>query len=193
MNAMPAKTRPDIRFLALAGAAAMASCAPMPAPTRVPVSTARRGEGSVDSRLFQEVNAYRRSHGAKELQRHAGLDHLARQHSEYLRQHRGSFTISGKNVSHIGFDGRYVAARERFQMYNVSENVAAAYHAGTNPVPLLLGLWIASKDHHANMINAWTHTGVGVVIDTDGTAFATEIFATQYLSQTATRRRFNQF
>ena len=104
----------------------------------MPVSATLRPESSVTGGVLQEVNSYRREHGASDLERHAGLDRLAQEHSEYLMAHRGTFSLSGKNVSHIGFEGRTLIARERFQMESVSENVAAASHLGKNPAPELV-------------------------------------------------------
>ena len=148
---------------------------------------------SLSGQVLQEVNSYRRSHGASELQRHSGLDRLAQEHSEYLRRNRGSFTLHGKNVSHIGFDGRALLARERYQMQNVSENVAAANYSGTSAASALVKLWAGSKGHESNMRSTWTHTGIGVVVDSDGTVFATELFATQSYSQLANHHRFSGF
>ena len=187
------KTHPSTRLLAVICFGALASCATPPAPTRMPVSASLRPQPSVSNRLFQEINAYRRSRGARELQRHAGLDRLAQQHCEYLRQHRGQFSIYGTNVSHLGFDGRALIARERYQMQSVSENVAAARKPGADPAPLLIDLWKNSKDHHQNMIDDWTHTGIAVVVDSDGMAFATQIFSTLGNFQMSARERFNRF
>lgn len=159
----------------------------------MPVSASLRPDTSLSSRLHQEVNSYRRSQGARELQRHAGLDRLAQQHCEYLRQHRGSFTLSGKNVSHFGFEGRALIARERYQMENISENVAAANHPGKDPAPVLVSLWKGSKDHHKNMVDDWTCTGIGVAVDSDGMVFATQLFSTVSMSQMSVRERFNRF
>lgn len=187
------KTQPPKLIFAAIGALALASCTNPPSPTKISVSAPLRPDTSVSGRLFQEINAYRRSSGAKDLQRHSGLDRLAQEHSEYLRKNRGTFTLSGRNVSHIGFEGRALIARERYQMENVSENVAAASHPGTNPAPIIINLWKGSKDHHKNMIDSWTHSGIGVAVDSDGMVFATQLFATVSQSQMSTRDRFNRF
>ena len=187
------KTEPYTRILAVVCAGALASCANSPESTKMPVSASIRPDSSVTSRLFQEVNSYRRSQGAKDLQRHAGLDRLAQEHCEYLRKNRGTFKLSGQNVSHIGFDGRALVARQRYQMENVSENVAAANHPGSNMTSVLMSLWKGSKDHHKNMLDDWTQTGIGVVVDSDGMVFATEIFSTVSNSQMSVRERFNRF
>jgi hypothetical protein len=43
------------------------------------------------------------------------------------------------------------------------------------------------------MTESWTHSGVGVVVDSDGMVFATQIFATKNQSQLAMRERMNNF
>lgn len=183
------------RVIAVLGAVALASCSHQPPPEtqKIPVSATLRPDRSVSGRVFDEVNAYRSSQGARPLQRHAGLDRLAQQHCEYLRKHRGTFELSGRNVSHFGFEGRCLAARQMYQMENISENVAAANHPGGAPAKVLVGLWKGSKDHHKNMLDDWTHSGIGVVIDSDGTVFSTQLFSTVSYSQMMTRERFNRF
>ncbi|MEO5913521.1 MAG: CAP domain-containing protein [Luteolibacter sp.] len=159
----------------------------------MPVSASLHPDSSLSGQVFQEVNSYRRSHGASDLERHTGLDRLAQEHCEYLRTHRGQFGIYGKNVSHVGFEGRTLIARERYQMQSVSENVAAANHPGKGAAATLVKLWSESKDHEYNMRSEWTHTGIGVVVDSDGMVFSTQIFATVSNFQMTTRNRFNSF
>jgi uncharacterized protein YkwD len=187
------KTYPYLKVIAIACVGALASCATQPLPTKIPMSASLRPDSSLSGRVFTEVNSYRRSHGVQNLQRHPGLDRLAHEHCEYLRQHRGSFGLYGKNVSHFGFEGRALLARERYQMMNVSENVAASTHAGGSPAQTMVKLWSQSKDHEHNMRSTWTHTGVGAVMDSDGTVISTQLFATVSYSQLATRDRFNRF
>jgi len=186
-------TRLFTHLLTVILAGVLASCADTATPTRGPVATAPRPDNSLNTQLSQAVNAYRRSQGGAELRRHAGLDQLARKHSEYLREHRGSFSLEGKNVSHMGFEGRTLVAREIYHMSNISENVVAANHAGANPTAAILALMKGNKVQQKSMVDSWTHLGAGVVVDSDGTAFATLLFATQSMSQMATRQRFNQF
>ena len=183
------------RLIAVLGALVLASCSHQPTPEtqKTPVSSTLRQDRSLSSRVFDEVNAYRSSQGTRPLLRHSGLDRLAQQHCEYLRKHRGSFELSGRNVSHFGFEGRCLAARQLYQMENVSENVAAANHPGSEPAPVLVGLWKGSKDHNKNMLDDWTHSGIGVVVDSDGTVFSTQLFSTVSYSQMMTRERFNRF
>ena len=158
---------------------------------KVPVSA--RPDNSAAGQLFEALNAYRRGNGDAELKRHAGLDQLARKHCEYLREHHGSFSLEGKNVSHIGFEGRTLVAREMYNMPNVSENVAAANHGGSNPASSLMTLMKGDKVQQKNMLDTWTHVGVGVVTDPDGTAFATLLFGMQSELLISPRQRFNRF
>ncbi|MEN9974633.1 MAG: hypothetical protein RLZZ282_639 [Verrucomicrobiota bacterium] len=187
------KIHPYVKMLALVGSCALVSCATQPQTAKVPVSKLLGPSTSLTTQVFQRVNDYRRTKGTTQLQRHSGLDGLAQQHCEYLRQHRGSFSLSGKNVSHIGFDGRALAAQRLYRIENLSENVAALDKPGSQPAPALIRAWIGSKDHHKNMLENWTHAGVGLVVDSDGMVFATALFATVSYSQSTERDRFNRF
>jgi uncharacterized protein YkwD len=187
------KTYPYLKVIAVACVGALASCATQPEVTKMPMSASYRPDSSLSGRILTEVNSYRRNHGASDLQRHAGLERLAQQHCEYLLQHKGEFGLYGKHVSHYGFEGRAVAAREYFQMRSVSENVVAAFNPGSNPAPVLVKLWSQSKDHDHNMRSSWTHTGIGVVVASDGTVYSTQLFGNMSNSLLSTRERFNRF
>jgi len=188
------KINTPLKLLIAASIAILSSCASQPPlTTKIPVSTSLRPGASKSDKILAAVNDYRSSHGAAQLQRHPGLDRLAQQHCEYLRKNRGTFQLYGKNVSHYGFDGRAALARERYQMSYVSENVAAASYNGSNPGPLMVKLWSESKGHEQNMRGSWTHTGIGVVVDSDGTVFTTQLFSTVSMSLRSSRERFNRF
>jgi uncharacterized protein YkwD len=182
-----------MKVMMVAGMGALASCAPQPVTQKVSVSTSLRPDSSLNGRIFQEVNQYRNSCGKAAVQRHSGLDRLAQKHCEYLRQNRGKFGLYGKNVSHFGFEGRAVMAREAYSMASVGENVASTRGQGGDVSNALVKLWISSKDHEYNMRAAWTHTGVGAVVDSDGTVFSTQIFATVSNHQMMMRQRFASF
>lgn len=197
------KTHPCTRLFGLLATAALASCSSSPESSRMPVSATirpdtgvsspARGDKSTSGRLFAAVNDYRLSRGAQPVERHAGLDRLAQKHCEYLRSHRGTFSLHGKNVSHVGFDERALAARKTLQMSRVSENVAAVNHPVSNVSAVIVELWKQSKNHHENMISDWTHSGMGVVVDSDGMVFATQIFATRNYSHMTMRDKMNSF
>ena len=147
-------------------------------PTRV-VFTAQHTESSLSQELFQRVNSYRSSRGAAPLTRHSGLDRLAQDHCEYLRQHRGTFSLYGKNVSHLGFETRARIASLYYHMDACSENVAFTMSrpTETQTVTALVSLWQHSENHeYAMSQKTWTDTGIGIVVDRDGAVFATQIF-----------------
>lgn len=185
---------PTLTPLAIIGLGILASCSAPSETSRTPV--AYRSDSSLSGIIHHDVNNLRIAHGGRALKQHAGLDKLARDHCEFLRQNRGTFSLYGKNVSHHGAEGRAVVAMKNLEMLSFSENVAwtmtGPNHAATSQA--LIKLWRASPKHRDTMLEKeWTDTGIGVVIDADGSVFATQIFATKNLSHMAMRERFNQF
>lgn len=156
----------------------LASCATRPPRIiKAPVVTA--GNSSLSRKLFQEVNTYRGSHGSPDIQRNATLDRLAQEHCEYLRRNRGTFSVHGKNVSHFGSETRSSIAIGNLQMLDYGENVASttSYGSDARTARALVILWQQSHGHEPVMRNpAWTDTGIGAVVDADGTVFATQVF-----------------
>lgn len=156
------------------------------------VFTARHTESSLSQELFQRVNSYRSNRGAPPLQRHAGLDRLAQDHCEYLRQHRGTFSLYGNNVSHMGFETRARIASLHYHMDACSENVAFTMSRPTEAqtATALVRLWQNSENHeYAMKQKAWTDTGIGTVVDRDGAVFATQIFGVASSSFLVERNR----
>ena len=127
---------------------ALVACS-APAPT-VRAQVARRGGSSpIATQLLHTVNDYRVRNGAAPLQSHPALERLAIEHSEYLRQHRGSFSIYGKNVSHFGSEARAFTAIQLLGMADYSENVAATHSQDSpaNTARVLVILWQRSQGH----------------------------------------------
>lgn len=176
-------TRLHRTFAATIGLAAgvlVSSCAP-PLDTRVVAVAASAREADLERRILEQVTVYRGTRGHAALRRNPALDQMARQHSEFLRSNRGKFQVHGPNVSHYGIEQRAFAAKQFLGMNQLGENVAAASQQGAATASYLVGLWAKSPTHEFNMCNSWTNTGVGVVIDTDGMVFATQVFASQSL------------
>ncbi len=182
----------QIAFCLLFPTLGLMSCV---APTKIKVS-ANSQDRLVASQIFDQVNTYRKSKGSGPLLGHPALNRMAEQHSEYMRGNRGKFNLNGKNVSHIGSEGRAVEAMRMHHFISFSENVAAAPKASSvsQSAANLVTLWIHSPDHEAAMRNPdYTHTGVGIVTDADGTIFATQLFGTLTDSPMNDRMRFNGF
>lgn len=165
------------RLLFLSAAAvSLGASASAVEPVLEPVVTVAISSGNVADGIHAKVNAYRKSIGKPALQRHAGLDKLARQHSEFMRRNRGKFSLSSTgNISHFGFEGRTLAARRGLGMSDISENIGTCGGAG-NAAGTLVEAWKKSRGHNLNLKGSWTQTGIGVVVDSDGTVFATQIF-----------------
>jgi uncharacterized protein YkwD len=182
----------QIVFCLLVPASGVMSCV---APTQVKVS-GNSPDRLLASQVFDQVNDYRKDKGSGPLLGHPALNRMAEQHSEYMRENRGKFNLDGKNVSHMGSEGRAVEAMRMYHFISFSENVAAAPKASSVPqsAATLVTLWIHSPDHEAAMRNPeYTHTGVGIVTDADGTIFATQLFGTLTNSPMNDRMRFNGF
>ena len=167
----------------------LASCASGPVTTAVPMS-ASSSEKSLTTRLLDDVNAYRASKGAKPLVRNPGLDRMAQEHCEFLRLNRGKFSIQGTNVSHDGFESRCLKARQLFNMPTMGENVAAMHSTSTSA---LVKAWANSPGHDFTMKAEWEQTGIGLLVDKDGTLFATQVFGTPTRSQMAFSDRLRSF
>jgi uncharacterized protein YkwD len=144
----------------------------------------------ISDQVHVSINNYRTSLEKKPLTRHAGLDQLASQHSRFLLLNSGNFSVHGKKVSHYGFENRVLIARRMYSMDTMGENVAAGRVGTSHPGDGLLKLWRNSKDHHKQLLEDWTHTGIGAVMGGDGTVYCTQLFATRNISRQQSRDRF---
>jgi uncharacterized protein YkwD len=167
----------------------LASCASGPAINKVPMS-ASSTDKSLSSRLLVDVNSYRASKGANPLVRNPGLDRMAQEHCEFLMVNRGKFKIQGTNVSHDGFEARCLRARQLYNMPTMGENVAAMHSTSTSA---LVKAWANSPGHDFTMKADWQQTGIGLLVDKDGTLFATQIFGSPTSSQMAFTDRLRNF
>lgn len=168
---------------------ALSSCAPQKIqPVVVPTKLSGSAKSASGESVFREVNSYRSAHGKKALVRHPGLDKLALEHSEFLRLNRGKFTVSGKNVSHEGFEGRTLIARMKYNMDGFHENVAAVPEGQS-----LVKAWVDSPGHERALRATWTYTGVGIVRDKDGMVFATQLFGNNALPNGRLHSGFGAF
>jgi uncharacterized protein YkwD len=167
-------TSPCTKLFALALIGALASCAgPSAAVSHVPVSSRTAKSSSLSNQVFREVNSYRASKGKAALERHPGLDHLAKQHCDYLVKNGGKFSLYGSNVSHIGLQGRGLIARQAYKIRSIGENVVSSHDQSPTR---LVSLWADSEGHEYNMSADWACTGVATAITPDGRVISTQIF-----------------
>ncbi|MEK7949481.1 CAP domain-containing protein [Luteolibacter soli] len=189
------KTIPCNLFMAAAGAVLLASCGPQLESTTVLMSTGpvSKTDGSIAGSIQSEVNAYRATKGKPALERHAGLDRMAQQHSEFMRRNRGKFGGASGNLTHYGFEERALNAQRTMNMSNVAENVASCSGHYGSAADTLFNAWKGSSSHEQNIRGQFNATGIGVVVDEDGTVFATQLFGSVSHSQMAMTDRMRQF
>ena len=188
------KTTPSRLWVVAAGATMLASCGPQLTTTSVPMAMkapVSSSDGSLSGNLHAQVNIFRTSSGRTALKRHKGLDRMAQQHCEFMRQNRGKFGKS--SLTHYGFEERALAAQRMMSMSNVGENIATCSGMGKNSASTLVNAWKNSSGHLKNMKGDWSVTGIGAVVDSDGTVFATQIFATENHSHMSLTNRMRQF
>lgn len=168
------KTSPYTKLCAVALVGVLASCsAPSPTVSRMPVSTSFGKDASLSDQVFREVNSYRASKGKAALQRHPGLDRLAQQHCDYLVKTSGSYGIYGKSISHIGFEGRALSAKQAYKITSLGENVVSSTDRSAKH---LVELWAGSKGHEHNMRNDWSCTGIATAVNANGEVISTQLF-----------------
>jgi uncharacterized protein YkwD len=170
----------------------MMSCGPRLDLTSVPMSSGSpaKGDGNLESKLHSQVNSHRGALGKAALPRHAGLDRLAQQHSEFMMRNRDK--IQG-GLTHYGFEERALAAQRLMGMNNVAENIATCSGSFANPATTLVGAWKNSSGHAKNMKGGWDVTGLGVAVAPDGKVFATQLFASRSQSHLTLTDRMRQF
>lgn len=188
------KNTPSRLWVVAAGITMLASCGPQLATTTVPMASrasVSKSDGSLAGTLHSQVNDFRTSNGRPALNRHAGLDRMAQQHCEFMRANRGKFGKS--NLTHYGFEERALAAQRMMKMSDVGENIGTCSGSGSSSASVLVNAWKNSSGHMKNMKGTWNATGIGAVVDSDGTVFATQIFAMEDHSHMTLTNRMRQF
>jgi uncharacterized protein YkwD len=190
------KRTPSLVWGGLAVSMLLASCGPQLTTTTVPMSStsASKSDGTLAGSIHSQVNSFRSSVGRKPVTRHAGLDKMAQQHSEFMRLNRGKFGKGAQgSLTHYGFEERSLKAQRMMSMGEVGENIGTCSRQGPNAAPVLVNAWKNSSGHMKNMKGQWDVTGIGVSVDSDGTVFATQIFANEDHSHMTTTNRMRQF
>lgn len=150
-------------------------------------TSANKGSTSQEDQLteaiHEEINRYRASQGLKKLRFHRGLAKIAKPHSDYMRDHAGSFSVDAqkKLISHYGFEARKMMANRKYRVESLSENVIASYDMGqgSDLAAKMVRGWLSSPNHKHNIHAKWTQTGISVSFDDRGRAFVTQLFGTE--------------
>ena len=126
----------------------------------------------IERKVFNLLNAERRSKGLSELEWNDDVAALARLHSHNM--------ADGKFFSHRGSDGSMVDDRaDRLGLGAwrlIGENIA--YMRGyEDPAALAVEKWMESTAHRKNLLGSnWRESAVGVAITEDGTYYMTQVF-----------------
>ena len=142
-------------MVGLAAAAAAPSSA-TPAGVSAPVSL-----DALDTGVIQQVNVIRRQHGLAPVKLNQSLAEAATSHSDEM--------ASDGYFDHASFDGTAFWKRigrwygsGGYTYWSVGENLL--WSSAETDAPKALRLWMASKPHRANILNAgWREVGVSAV------------------------------
>lgn len=129
-------------------------------PTTAPPATAPAGgfDSGAESDFASRINSYRGSQGASSLSRDGSLDSYARSWAKQLSENGG---LSHSNIGSL------------LPPWNsVGENVAMGGSVGA-----VFDALVASSGHRQNMLGDFTHVGIGVWRDGDGTLWTAHVFA----------------
>ena len=130
-----------------------------PPPTTAPPTTAASGgfDSGAESEFASLINSYRGSQGAAPLSRDGSLDSYARSWAKKLSANGG---LSHSNI------GSLIPPWS-----SVGENVAMGGSVGA-----MFDALVGSSGHRQNMLGDFTHFGVGVWRDADGTLWTAHVF-----------------
>jgi uncharacterized protein YkwD len=124
-----------------------------------------------EEQLFKAVNAVRQQHRLPELQWNPAVAALARSHSDAMARN-GFFSHIDPRTGPL--DARMKTAR--VQWSSIAENLFRQ-RGCPDAVHCAVQGWTKSAQHRRNMLNpSYTHTGIGITSDDDGTLYYTQIF-----------------
>ncbi|OSZ78774.1 hypothetical protein CAP35_11150 [Chitinophagaceae bacterium IBVUCB1] len=136
-------------------------------PISLQADALRRGERQIEKDIFRLVNEYREEQGLPALAYNDVLATVAQGHSSDMASGKVAF-------GHGGFKGRFDAIKQQVSgIRSGAENVAY----GAEDAEQVVALWLRSAGHKKNIVGDFTHTGISVVSNDDGTLYFTQLFA----------------
>lgn len=140
--------------------------APPPTPPAPPPPPPSPAPTAYDDEILGLINAHRASIGKPALQKSQVIWDQANTHSRNMASGAVPF-------GHDGFSARIAAIRAALGSNGSgSENVAAGYTSAT----AVVGGWLGSSGHRANIESSATRTGISAVRSASGTWYYTQIF-----------------
>ncbi|MEH1871074.1 CAP domain-containing protein [Nostoc sp.] len=121
---------------------------------------------ALEQSIFNKINDYRASQGLPKLTSNSAMDNQARIHSQDMANGKVPF-------GHTGFPERVKAIGIPYR--SAGENVA--YNQGySDPATIAVQGWLKSPGHLANIKGNFNKTGIGVVSNSKGEIYFTQIF-----------------
>jgi uncharacterized protein YkwD len=123
---------------------------------------------AMERRVHELVNEYRRSQRLDPLKY---SDVVA----DECREHSAAMARQNAELSHKGLDRRLKEIGKRIVFRRAAENVAVN-KGYAHPAAQAVQGWLKSPGHHANLIDNFNMTGVGIARSADGTYYFTQIY-----------------
>ena len=154
---------------------AIAGCADIPetTPNQPPTSltSSANSIANLEQEIHRQINQYRQSKNLPPLRLNPSISQQSKIHSQNMAQGKVSF-------SHDGFEQRVQAIGRTIAYKSAAENVA--YNQGhSDPVTAAVQGWLKSPGHRRNIEGQFDLTGIGVVKNTIGEYYFTQIFIKQ--------------
>ena len=141
-------------------------------------------ETAIQNAVLFHINQYRQQHHLEPLKMNPVMVKEARQHSLDMANHR------------IPFGHKYFSHRISTIYSQIKEGVAASENVAYNykNAQIVVKNWLLSPGHKKNIDGPYNLTGVGVIRDTQGKLYFTQIFLrTESQNKTFKRVKQNSF
>jgi uncharacterized protein YkwD len=140
---------------------------PNSVPQRNKSTQPTAGMGRLESIIFTRINQYRQSKNLPPLAFDPTIAATAKAHSEDMAR---------KSIlSHDGFHERFESMSEALPVRSAAENVAT--NRGYNdPELVAIQSWLDSPGHHHNIVGRYDTTGIGIVKNSRGEYYFTQLF-----------------
>ncbi len=149
-------------------------------PTALQADALPHGERRIEREIYQLVNEHREEQGLPPMAYNDAIAEVAQDHSSDMARGIVAF-------GHGGFKDRFDILKSKLAFIAAgAENVAY----GAQDAEQAVKLWLRSAGHKKNIQGNFTHTGIGVVRNNDGTLYFTQLFvkcSNQYRCDSFTR------
>ena len=154
---------------------AIAGCADIPKTVPnlplTPLIYSTNSIANLEQEIHRQINQYRQSKNLPPLRLNPSISQQSKIHSQNMAQGKVS-------LSHDGFEQRVQIIGRTIAYKRAAENVA--YNQGhSDPAKVAVQGWLKSSGHRRNIEGQFDLTGIGVVKNTIGEYYFTQIFIKQ--------------